>query len=155
MELLDRIWAVSPLHCNRFGPPVLFNFLLQDKKEWDKFTAVVITDCVTVTRAGGSTFLAVLHNISWSMLSTYQSPPGDIGMLLIEVFLKLRELVQVPVFLPQSITGITKLPSAAATTTVPTKARRTAAIAAINDSRVFTKSRSDQSNRLKRQKHAV
>lgn len=50
-------------------------------------------------------------------------------MLLVEVFLKLGELVQVPVFFPKSITRISKLSST--TSTVATKARRTTAIAAV------------------------
>lgn len=37
----------------------------------DKFTAVLMADCVTATRAGGSTFLTVLHNISWRMVTDY------------------------------------------------------------------------------------
>lgn len=60
--------------------------------------------------------------------ATYQRPSGNIGMLLVEVFLKLWELVQVPLFLPQPFARIAKLPSTS--TTVATEARRAAAIAA-------------------------
>lgn len=59
-------------------------------------------------------------------------PPGNVWMLLIEVFLKLGELVQVPVFLPQSVTGIAKLSSTATTTTASTETRRPTAITEIN-----------------------
>ena len=51
-------------------------------------------------------------------------------MLLVEVLLELGELVQVPLLLPQPLPGVTELPSAAASATVASKARRTAAIAA-------------------------
>lgn len=128
MKLCNRIWALSSLDCNGFGPSVLFNLLLQDWGKNDS-SSVVITDCITATRAGGSTFLVLLHNTLRTMLTTYRRPPGNVGMLLIEVFLKLWELVKVPLFLPQPISGITKLP--ATSTTVATKARRTTAIAAI------------------------
>lgn len=129
MKLCNRIWAFSSLDCNGFGPSVLFNLLLQD---WEKYEAgsVVITDCITATRAGGSTFLVLLRNTLRTMLTTYRRPPGNVGMLLIEVFLKLWELVKVPLFLPQSFSGIAELPTTTSTT-VATKARRTTAIAAI------------------------
>lgn len=88
-------------------------------------------DCITPTRAGESTRLALLHNTLRAMLTTYHRPPGNVGMLLIKVFLKLRELVQVPLFLPQPITRIAELPPAAAAATVATEARRTTAIASM------------------------
>lgn len=50
-------------------------------------------------------------------------------MLLIKVLLKLWELVQVPLFLPQPISGIAELAATSAAATVSTKAR-TAAVAA-------------------------
>lgn len=128
MKLCNRIWAVSSLDCNGFGPSVLFNLLLQDWKK-NEASSVVITDCITATRAGGSTFLVLLRNTFWTMLTTYRRPPGNVGMLLIEVFLKLWELVKVPLFLPQPFSGIAELPTTS--TTVATKARRTTAIAAI------------------------
>lgn len=52
-------------------------------------------------------------------------------MLLIEVLLKLGELVQVPVFLPQTLSRIAVLAAATSSATVATKAGRPAAIAAI------------------------
>lgn len=64
------------------------------------------------------------------MLTTYQRSPGNVGMLLIEVFLKLWELVQVPLLLPQSLTWIAELPSTS--TTVASKSRRTTAAIAPN-----------------------
>lgn len=52
-------------------------------------------------------------------------------MLLIKVLLKLRELVQVPVLLPQPVAGVAELPSTSpAAAAVAPKAGRTAAIAA-------------------------
>lgn len=54
-------------------------------------------------------------------------------MLLVEVFLKFRELVQVPVFLPQPIARVAELAAAAASSTaaaVTAEARRSTAIAA-------------------------
>lgn len=93
-------------------------------------SSVVINDYITATRAGESTFL-VLHNTSRAMLPTYHRPPGNVGMLLIEVFLKLWELIEIPLFLPQAFTGIAELSSTTtSSSTVTTKARRTAAIAA-------------------------
>lgn len=64
-------------------------------------------------------------------VDTYHISPGNIWMLLVEVFLKLGELVQVPVFLPKSIAGIAELSSSTSTTTVATKTRRSTAIAEI------------------------
>lgn len=90
---------------------------------------MVINDYITATRAGGSTFL-VLHNTSRAMLPTYHRPPGNVGVLLIEVFLKLWELIEIPLFLPQAFTGIAELSSSTTSSTVTTKARRTTAIAA-------------------------
>ncbi len=65
--------------------------------------------------------------MSRNMLTTYRGLAGDVGMLLIEVFLKLGQLVQVPLLLPQPIARIAELSSTS--TTVATKARRTTAIA--------------------------
>ncbi len=64
-------------------------------------------------------------------------------MLLIKVFLKLWELVQVPLFLPQTIAGIAELSSASAT--VASEARGTAAIAAI---KLAVKSQFTKSSRV-------
>lgn len=67
MELNNGIGAASPLHCNRFDPPVLFNFLLHGERECDTLATVVISDCITATRAGGSTCWCyiTLHGPRW------------------------------------------------------------------------------------------
>lgn len=61
-----------------------------------------------------------------------RGPANHVGMLLVKVFLKLWQLVQVPLLLSEAITGIAELSSAtAASATVTTEARRAAAIAGI------------------------
>lgn len=70
------------------------------KIKMNEAKSVVMTDCISATRAGEGTFLVVLHNTSMATRTTYQRPAGNVGMLLIEVFLKLWELIQVPLFLP-------------------------------------------------------
>lgn len=77
---------------------------------------------VTNTCKGG----ACTHYVT-PHVDTYHRPPGHIGMLLIEILLKLGQLVQVPVFLPKPVPGVAELSSA--TSTVATKAGRPAAIA--------------------------
>lgn len=52
-------------------------------------------------------------------------------MLLIKVFLKLGEFVQIPVFLPQTISWIAVLVTATSSATIATKAGRPTAIADI------------------------
>lgn len=73
-------------------------------------------------------------------------------MLLIEVFLKLWELIEIPLFLPQAFTGIAELSSTTSSSTVTTKARRATAIAAnkLNVKLLCTKSGRARSLRLQR-----
>lgn len=68
-------------------------------------------------------------------MHTYRWSVGDVRMLLVEVFLKFRELVQVPVLFSQSFAGITELSSSTATTSsATTEPGRSTAIAAENKS---------------------
>ncbi len=53
---------------------------------------------------------------------TYSWPPSNFRMLLVEVLLKLGELIQVPVFFPQTITRIPKLLALRRSTSAASKA---------------------------------
>lgn len=74
----------------------------------------------------GSTFPTLLRNTR----PTYHRPPRDVRVLLVEVLLKLGQLVQVPLLLPQSVSRVAELAATAAAAVAP-EARRAAAIAAV------------------------
>lgn len=132
MKLCDGVRTFSAFNCNSFGPSVLFNLLLQELKHVELKPGVV-ADCITsdtcsiAAAAGKHIFNTVTQHCP------YHRPPRDVRVLLIEVLLKLGQFVQIPLFLPQSVSGVTEFPTASAA--VAPKARRTAAIPGIKSSR--------------------
>lgn len=68
---------------------------------------------------------------------TYRWPPSNFRMLLVEVLLKLGELIQVPVFFPQTITRIPKLLALRRSTSAASKAWGTTVVTTSRQTRHF------------------
>lgn len=129
MKLGDGVWTFSAFNCNSFGPSVLFDLLLRELKHVNKLKPEVDADCVTPNTCSGVGGKHILKRRYATLPSPYHRPAGDVRVLLIEVLLKLGQLVQVPLFLPQSVSGVAEFTTASAA--VAPKARRSAAIPAI------------------------